>query len=77
MSYGHRRGSESLAIYIIKQVQVKHHIAHTSIYIPGTFNHSNIIHWLKKHAKIIHLSIQNSTNELVSDTGAISNLKAL
>jgi hypothetical protein len=44
MSFGHRGDSGSLAIYIIKLVQVKHHIAPTSIYIPGTFNHLNIIH---------------------------------
>jgi hypothetical protein len=58
-------------------VQVKLYIAHTRIYIPGTFDHSNIIHWLNRHAKNIHLSIQNTTNELVSITDAISNLQPL
>jgi hypothetical protein len=58
-------------------VQVKLHIAQTSIYIPGTFDHSNIIQWLKRHAKIIYHSIQNTTIELVSNTDTISNLQAL
>jgi hypothetical protein len=41
------------------------------------FDHSNIIQWLKRHAKIIHLSVQNTTIELVSNKDAISNLQAL
>jgi hypothetical protein len=74
MRYGQIGGSGPQATYIITLVAAEA-VYCTSIYIPGTFDHSNIIQWYDRHAKIIHLSIQNTTIELVYITYAICNLQ--
>lgn len=61
---------------VIMLVQMRLHNAHSSIYFPGTFDHSNIIQCLGRHTKIICLSVQNNTNESAAVTDVTSNLQS-